>query len=153
VVVELGPGTGAVTEVLLQHLGKRSRFFALELDRNNTFLLRKRFPGCEIHNDSAENLRHHVNRCGPGGVDSVVSGLPWGNMGAGLQERILQAVVDVLAPGGRFATFAYIHTRWLPSARRFRRMLEDRFATVEQSRVVWRNLPPAVVYRCVQGGS
>jgi phospholipid N-methyltransferase len=42
VVVELGPGTGAVTEVLLQHLGKRSRFFALEVDRNNTFLLRLR---------------------------------------------------------------------------------------------------------------
>jgi phospholipid N-methyltransferase len=81
-------------------------------------------------------------------ADYIVSGLPWANISPETQDRIMEAVVASLADGGIFTTFAYLHARWLPKARQFRRALEDRFAHVETSPVIWRNLPPAFVYRC-----
>jgi phosphatidylethanolamine/phosphatidyl-N-methylethanolamine N-methyltransferase len=35
----------------------------------------------------------------------------------------------------------------LPAGRRFRRTLEQRFERVEARPIVWRNAPPALVYR------
>jgi phospholipid N-methyltransferase len=61
--------------------------------------------------------------------------------------------VRSLRPGGRFATFAYVHGTPFPGGIRFRRMLRERFAKVSLSPVVWRNLPPAFVYRCEKGES
>ena len=60
----------------------------------------------------------------------------------------MAATVASLAPGGVFATFAYVQGTVLPAGKRLRALLEDRFAAVETSPVVWRNAPPAVVYRC-----
>jgi phospholipid N-methyltransferase len=53
-----------------------------------------------------------------------------------------------MRPGARFATFAYSHAAWMPPARKFRELLDSRFSQVETSKVVWRNVPPAFVYRC-----
>jgi phospholipid N-methyltransferase len=78
----------------------------------------------------------------------IVSGLPWASTPFALQKRILAAIVRSLAPTGRFTTFAYLPARWMPGAIRFRRQLEASFGHVELSPVVWRNLPPAFVYRC-----
>lgn len=78
----------------------------------------------------------------------ILSGLPWAGFSRDPQQRLLAAVVNALRPGGRFATFAYIHASWLPSGRRFRRLLESSFRSVASAGVVWRNLPPAFVYRC-----
>ena len=57
-------------------------------------------------------------------------------------------VLASLAPDGMFTTFTYVHAFWLPRARRFRHRLECFFAEVKTSRIVWRNVPPAFVYRC-----
>jgi phospholipid N-methyltransferase len=65
-----------------------------------------------------------------------------------VQDRILEAVVKSLAPKGVFTTFAYLHAAWLPTAVRFRKRLKQHFGSVKTSRIVWRNLPPAYVYRC-----
>jgi phospholipid N-methyltransferase len=37
---------------------------------------------------------------------------------------------------------------WMPGGRRFRRLLEANFSRVIATEIVWRNLPPAFVYRC-----
>lgn len=82
-------------------------------------------------------------------VDVIVSGLPWTVMPHERQRRTLDAAADVLTPNGRFSTFAYVHAAWTPPARRFATELTARFSTVERSRVVWPNLPPAHVHRAV----
>lgn len=92
---------------------------------------------------SAETVASHVESP----VDVVVSGLPWTAMPAERQQSILDAVMAVLSPYGRFTTFAYAHTAWTPPARRFAASLRSRFAVVERTPVVWQNLPPAFVYR------
>jgi phosphatidylethanolamine/phosphatidyl-N-methylethanolamine N-methyltransferase len=78
----------------------------------------------------------------------MISGLPWAAFPLALQEEVLDAVVAALRPGGRFTTFAYLQGTLLPAGRRFRRRLDEHFCEVRRSPVVWRNFPPAFVYRC-----
>ena len=142
-IVELGPGTGVFTEAVLKLLRPEARFTAVEINPRLASSLRKRFPSLDVVADSAEHLASFADPP----VDVVVSGLPWTAMPAARQLSVLSAVCDALSPYGRFTTFAYAHTAWTPPARRFARLLRSRFAVVERTPVVWRNLPPAYVYR------
>jgi len=144
-VVELGPGTGNFTQLLAARLNDSGRLVALELSETNVQVLRHRFPHGEMVFDSAEHLSRYVQ---PGSTRCVVSGLAWGNMLPALQDRIMAAVVTALAPGGQFVAFAYAHARWFPTTLRFRKLMFREFARVETTRIIWRNLPPAYVYRC-----
>jgi len=144
-VVELGPGTGNFTELLLERMANRGRLVALELSPTNISVLRKRFAPCEIIHDSAEHLARYVE---PQSARCVVSGLAWGNMLPALQDRILDAMLTSLSPRGQFVAFGYIHAKWFPTSRRFRRRLMRDFRRVETTPIVWHNLPPAFVYRC-----
>lgn len=145
-VVELGAGTGAFTGLILEQIGKDTKFIAMELDRIHARSLKRRFTGVTVYNDSAERLADYLQQNQR--ADYIISGLPWANIPADCQERIMEAILASLAPSGIFTTFAYLHARWLPKARQFRRALEERFARVETSSIIWRNLPPAFVYRC-----
>ena len=149
-VVELGPGTGAFTRRIQEEIAPTALFLALEFDPHFAATLTPAFPRVRVINDSAERLEHHLARNGRSSVDCVVSGLPWVAFTAATQERLLRAVARALRPGGRFATFAYIPAAWLPPGRRFRGLLAAHFSRVETTSVVWRNLPPAFVYRCVR---
>jgi len=147
-VVELGPGTGAFTSLILDGVKKKSRFFAVELNKMNVRELRKRFPRLQVYADSAERLPKYLRLHDDAKADCIISGLAWGNMLPATQNRIFDAVLDSLAPGGLFTTFAYVHAKWLPTSLRFRKRLFRHFPKVEITPIVWRNLPPAFVYRC-----
>jgi phosphatidylethanolamine/phosphatidyl-N-methylethanolamine N-methyltransferase len=147
-VVEFGPGTGAFTRLILRRIGKQTAFFAMELDGEQARRLQERFPGLPVYHDSAEKIQRYLARHGRKKADYIISGLPWGNMPIKVRDRILDAVLASLAPEGTFTTFAYIHACWLPSALHFRKRLKEHFAEVKTSRIIWRNTPPAFVYRC-----
>jgi len=149
-VVEYGPGTGAFTGAVADRLPETADFLAVEQNARLAGKLRKRIPDVPVVEESIARIPEILRRRGhdPGSVDSIVSGLPWASFDEPRQDRLLDATLEILAPGGRFATFAYLHGLLLPAARRFRAALDDRFATVDTSPVVWRNLPPAIVYRC-----
>jgi phospholipid N-methyltransferase len=152
-IVELGAGTGAFTGPILDRIGKLTTFVVMELDPMHARSLRRRFPGLTVYNDSAERLIDYLTLRQKQKADYIVSGLPWANIPPDTQDRIMEAVLTCLAEDGVFTTFAYVHARWLPKARQFRRALERRFASVQTSPVIWRNLPPAFVYRCTQARS
>lgn len=147
-VVEFGPGTGAFTRLVLRRIGKQTTFFAMELDSEQARRLKERFPELHVYNDSAETIQRYLTRHDRKKADYIISGLPWGNMPAKVQERILDAVLASMAPEGTFTTFAYIHACWLPTALHFRKRLKEHFAEVKTSRIIWKNTPPAFVYRC-----
>jgi phospholipid N-methyltransferase len=149
-VVELGPGTGAFTRAILEGIGERTTFFAVEVDPIFAQGLRKRFPGLVVYNDSAERLRDYLARNGKTKADCIISGLPWASLPLVVQDRIMESVLASLSPGGVFTTFGYVHARWMPNALRFRRRLLQHFPKVEVSKVVWGNFPPAFVYRCTR---
>lgn len=144
-VVELGAGTGAFTQGLLTRLDGPGRLLAFDVNAASVRLLRERFPACRVIHDSAEHLNRHLQgqkaRC-------VVSGLAWGNMLPAAQDRIMQAIVAGLAPDGQFVAFAYTHARYYPTTLRFRKLMFRAFSQVETTPIIWRNFPPAYVYRC-----
>jgi len=144
-VVELGPGTGAFTGPILKRMNGRGRLVAVEINPTHARILQRRFPRCEVIQDSAENLHVHMNGSR---ADCIVSGLAWGNMLPRTQNRILHAIFKSLAPRGQFIAFAYVHAAWLPTSWRFRQRLVRHFERVETTPIVWRNLPPAFVFRC-----
>ncbi len=147
-VVELGPGTGVFTRVIEKQIKPDARFLSFEINPELAGELKHRFPRVHIVNDSVENIHHHLQAAGRHEVDAAISGLPWAAFSQERQQTLLDATVRALRPDGRFATFAYSHAAWLPPGRRFRELLHSRFKHVETSKVVWRNAPPAFVYRC-----
>ncbi len=147
-VVELGSGTGAITRAILENIGDETLLLALELDGRNAHGLRRRFPGLKVCHDSAENMQKYLDKHDREKADCVISALPWGNMLPKLQGQIFKAVLASLKPGGMFTAMGYWHARSYPTTRHFRKQLETHFKRVTTSRVVWANVPPAVVYRC-----
>jgi phosphatidylethanolamine/phosphatidyl-N-methylethanolamine N-methyltransferase len=144
-VVELGPGTGVFTDAILRRAGPGTRIVAIELNGHLAGRLAERYRrhAVEIVHGSAADLARLV----PGPVDAVVSGLPWTVMAPAARLGILDAVAAALVPNGVFTTFAYAHAAWTPPGRRFAAELAARFAATGTSPLVWRNLPPAFVYR------
>jgi len=147
-VVEIGPGTGVFTRVIQDHIPPEAALIAVELNAEFAADLKQKLPRAHIVNGSAEHLREYLKQHGKTSTDAILCGLPWASFPRDLQSRLVSAIYDSLKPGGRFATFAYCHGAWLPQARRFQRMLKSTFANVETTRIVWRNIPPAWVYRC-----
>jgi len=148
-VVEFGPGTGVFTEAIVRKLGAEAWFLAIEVNPRFVGLLRERMPAVRVVRDSAANAPKYLREAGRPHCDCVVSGLPWASFDTALQDALLDVLAEILGPGGRFVTFSYVHSPWLPAGKRFRGKLERRFAHVERTPVVWRNLPPAFVY-CAQ---
>ncbi len=147
-VVELGPGTGVVTQQIIANMHENAHFFAIELNEAICDNFRKKLPEVKIYNDSAANLKTLLEHEGLSHADCIVSGLPWASLPMAVQKEIMDAVVECLVPGGYFTTFAYLQGTLLPAARKFRKQLDNHFSRVEKSSVIWRNLPPAFVYRC-----
>jgi phospholipid N-methyltransferase len=148
VILEIGPGTGVFTEVILERKPENALFFAIESNEALAGKLKERFEGLRIHNNCASKLREIMRSESVDSIDVVISGLPWASFPESVQDSILDAVVDALSPGGFFATFAYLQGFMLKGAHRFRAKLNSKFTKVSRSEVVWRNLPPAFVYRC-----
>lgn len=153
-VVEIGPGSGAFTQVIRERIGPKTEFVVVELNATFVDVLRTKFADLDIHHGSAEHLPTVLEQRARGSdhrADYIVSGLPWASFESELQQRLLGAVVASLKDGGEFSTFAYIGAASLPRARRFRRLLATQFTEVRTSAVVWVNLPPAFAYQCRRG--
>lgn len=85
-----------------------------------------------------------------GCCDAIVSSLPFASFEGGTQDAILSEVLEALTDEGRFVTFTYLHSCYLPAGRHFREKLFQRFGHVDVSPIVWKSLPPAYVYCAVK---
>jgi phospholipid N-methyltransferase len=148
VVLEYGPGTGAFTGYILRELGPRSKFAAIEINPQFAAIFRATHPGVPLFEDSAENVRAICDSMEVAMADCVISGLPWAFFSKSMQVTLLDQMMRVLRPGGRFITFGYLQSLALPAARNLAVLLPTYFTTVSKSPVVWRNVPPAFIYCC-----
>ncbi len=146
-IAELGPGTGVVTERIRSLLPEEATFLSVEKDEHWVRLLSQRYPDLDLVHGDASVLHRYADKRGLEPFDAVICGLPFSIFDEPLQRAILGAIQASIAPGGHFTTFAYLQGLKLPAGRRFRRLLEEHFETVAVSDVVWKNTPPAVVYR------
>ncbi len=145
-VVEFGPGTGVFTEKILEKISDSTRAFALEVNADFVKATQRRCPRAVVYRDSAVNVARYLKEFGVEKCDRIICGLPWACFPHELQDQLLDTIVEVLEPGGKLLTFAYVHGLFLPAGRRFRKCLSSRFKSVTATRIVWQNLPPAFVY-------
>ncbi len=147
VVAELGAGTGPFTEVLLERI-PAGKVLALEPDPVLAARCRARNPRAEVVEAFADRLPALLAERGHGRVRRIVSGLPFASWTPAAQDAVFDAVAEALQPDGRFVTFTYVQSPWLPAGRRARSTLQRRFTEVRTTPVVWSNVPPAFVYVC-----
>jgi phospholipid N-methyltransferase len=153
VVVELGCGTGAVTQTILSQMPRKSVLLAFEINPRFWHYLRKtmRDPRLVLINASAETVREEVRRRGYEHADAVASSLALSLMPSRLRDAILSESSGVLRPNGVFTQYLYLHgLQWQqgrPGLFAGGRVLRHHFRSVEH-RIVWRNFPPAFVYAC-----
>lgn len=148
VVVELGPGTGAVSAVIAEKLPVGARHLAVELDPAMVEYLRRTHPELDVVQGNAADLGKLLAERGITRADAVICGLPWALFDDATQTALLGEISAAIGDHGAFTTFAYLHGMTLGAARRFRRRLRDTFDEVLVSATVWRNVPPAFVYVC-----
>lgn len=137
-VIELGAGTGTITQAILSRGVAPENLHSIEMNPDFCALLRDRFPGVNIHQMSAGDVGQLPVR----EAQAVVSGLPLLSMPLGLQRDILTGSFQCLRPGGAYVQFTYGPNP--PVARSLR---EDMGLTWQVSRKIWWNMPPARVYR------
>jgi phosphatidylethanolamine/phosphatidyl-N-methylethanolamine N-methyltransferase len=147
-ILELGPGTGSFTREIVVCKPAHARLLSIEADAGLAVLLRKKFETISIAPGYAQKARRIMKAYAFPAPDCIVSGLPWAVFDTQTQRDILAEAKTALKPGGIFTTFAYIHALSFPEAKAFRSLLERSFHSVETSRIIWNNLPPAIVYRC-----
>jgi phosphatidylethanolamine/phosphatidyl-N-methylethanolamine N-methyltransferase len=144
VVLDLGAGTGQVTDVIQERLGGRGRHIAVEFNPRMAAVLQERHPKVEVICDDANAV---VERLLAEGVrtDLTVSGLPW-PVTSPKDRTIFRPLARLAAPGGAVTQLAHAWIRFFPAAKQVQRNLETHFEEVVVTRTVMANIPPAVVY-------
>ena len=136
-VVELGGGTGRITDAILARGVAPDRLAVFEINRTFATLLHRQFPAAHVLELDAT----HVAEAPLEDVGAVISGLPLLSIPTPVQRRIVEGAFRLLRPGGVFVQFTY---GWRPPVDREIREALGLSWTV--SPWVWRNVPPAQVY-------
>jgi len=147
-VVELGPGTGVFTEQIVSRLDSDTTFFALELNKVFVNATKDRCPQAEVYHDTAQSIRHYLNKHDVDQCDCIVSSLPWTIFDPIEQNVLLEILSSVLAPGGSFVSIVYLGAKTRRRGRHFIDSLPIHFNTVHKTKTVWQNIPPTQIYRC-----
>lgn len=136
-VVELGGGTGKITEAILARGVPEDRLAVFETNPAFADLLRLRFPKAHVLTLDARRIAETPLT----DVGAVVSGLPMLAIPGRDQMVILDGAFRLMRPGGVFVQFTY---GWrTPIERKVREALGLEWT---KSRWVLGNLPPAQVY-------
>lgn len=137
-VIELGAGTGVVTEALILRGIPFQRLIAIERSTALAGHLRARFPGLRVVCGDAANLRQLLRKCGSNlgsGAHQIVSSLPLRSIPASKVRDILGEIAVLVRGGGHWIQYTYALAHRQPP---------DGFVR-QNSILVWKNVPPARV--------
>ncbi|WP_310618383.1 class I SAM-dependent methyltransferase [Flexibacterium corallicola] len=138
-VVELGPGTGAITkEILASGTIDGPRLTCLEYSHDFCNLLRGKYPDSNIIQGDAYNLKKSLSHIRSGSLSAVVSGLPMWPRPLEDRLRCVDDALDLLKPNAPFILYTYSLSSPIPK--------EDHPCQQMRGAWVWRNLPPASVW-------
>jgi len=160
-ILEVGPGTGAVTGRIIDGMGPSDHLDMVELNETFVRQLAGRFetePAFRAVSDRARLLHCPVEELPRRqGYQVIVSGLPLNNFSVADVERVLAALSALLAPGGTLSFFEYIAVRparAIVSGRaeraRLRGIGQALRGVLDDHEIrrdaVWLNVPPAWVH-------
>jgi phosphatidylethanolamine/phosphatidyl-N-methylethanolamine N-methyltransferase len=137
-VVELGPGTGAITSALIEHGVDQKRLVLVEYNPGFCALLRDRYPHAKVVQGDAYALRDSLWNMLSAPASAVVSGLPLVTKPMLTRLKLIRDAFVALAPGAPFVQFTYSVAPPIPKS------LPG--VSAEASERIWMNLPPARVW-------
>ena len=137
-VVELGPGTGAITNALIEHGVDQKRLVLVEYNPGFCALLRDRYPQATVVQGDAYALRDSLGDVLSVPASAVVSGLPLVTQPMLKRLKLIRDAFAALAPGAPFVQFTYSVAPPIPKS------LPG--VSTEASERIWMNLPPARVW-------
>jgi phosphatidylethanolamine/phosphatidyl-N-methylethanolamine N-methyltransferase len=137
-VIELGPGTGPVTEALVQQGVDPERLVLVEFNPTFCRLLRSRYPTATVVQGDAYSLERLLGALLRQPAAAVVSGLPLFTKPMKMRLRLLRDAFSLMAPAAPFVQFTYAVVSPIPKA------LSG--VSAEASERIWMNLPPARVW-------
>ena len=159
-VLEIGPGTGAVTRQIVKQIQPGDQLDLVELNEKFVEILHKRFDG----EKGFQEIKHQtsIHNCplqeyGAGQeYDYIISGLPLNNFPTELVGEIFKAYFRLLKPGGVLSYFEYMYVRPVRKVisrgeenQRIRKIDEIMACYTRQYHIqtdwVWLNIPPAWV--------
>ena len=137
--LELGPGTGVVTEALLEAGIPDERIVSVEYDRDFSRLLRRRFPRVNVINGDALNLDETLGEAfRDARFSAVLSGVPLLTMSKDTRIAYIDSALSRLEPGRNLTQLSYAFNPPQDS-------VPGRFV-VDKSRWVTFNIPPGRVW-------
>jgi len=134
-VLELGPGTGVVTEALIERGIPAERITAIEYDSDFAKLVQRRFPKVHVVRGDAFDLASTLGAGEP--FAAIVSGLPLLNHPVERRRALIEGALARLKPGSPYVQFSY-GTR--PPIE------PPPGSTVRRAALILLNLPPARVW-------
>ena len=137
-VVELGPGTGAITNALIEHGIDQKRLVLVEYNPGFCALLRDRYPQARVVQGDAYTLRDSLWDVLGVPASAIVSGLPLVTKPMLTRLKLIRDAFLALAPGAPFVQFTYSVAPPIPKS------LPG--VSTEASERIWMNLPPARVW-------
>jgi phosphatidylethanolamine/phosphatidyl-N-methylethanolamine N-methyltransferase len=159
-ILEVGPGTGAVTGHIVKEVKLDDRFDLVEINGEFAQLLRDRFDSDPTYKPASPVSKVHVcplqEFACDGEYDVIISGLPFNNFPAELVESLVDRCLSLLKPGGTFSLFEYMFIRPLrltvtrgaekQRLAEIERIMQTRFESQRIRRDwIFMNVPPAWV--------
>ena len=137
-VVELGPGTGAITKALIDHGIDQKRLVLVEYNPGFCALLRDRYPQAKVVQGDAYTLRDTLWNVLSAPATAIVSGLPLVTKPMMTRLKLIRDAFAALTPGAPFVQFTYAVIPPIPKS------LPG--VSTEASERIWMNIPPARVW-------
>jgi phosphatidylethanolamine/phosphatidyl-N-methylethanolamine N-methyltransferase len=137
-IIELGPGTGPVTDALVRRGIAQDRLVLVEFNPEFCQLLKRRFPKAMIIQGDAYDLRETLGDTLSEPAAATVSSLPLFTKPMDKRIDLMRAAQDRMHPGAPFIQFTYAVVPPIPA--------RSQHYTARPSNRVWLNLPPARVW-------
>jgi len=161
-VLEVGAGTGSITEEIVRHISRGDNLDVYEIDRKFAGLIKRRLREDEpfraiqadvrVFNKAIERIERKPR------YDFVISCLPFTNFEPEVVREIFEIYRAVLKPGGICSFYEYVLLRRAARLMSGKSAERERFAGVTKvvrdtigrygykNQVVFRNFPPAAVH-------
>lgn len=114
-ILEVGPGTGAVTRRIVRELEPEDRLDLVEINRRFAAVLRHHFRTEPCFREKRSLVRIHRRPLqefeAEAPYDYIISGLPLNNFDPELVRTIFDSFFRLLAPGGTLSYFEYMYVR------------------------------------------
>jgi phosphatidylethanolamine/phosphatidyl-N-methylethanolamine N-methyltransferase len=136
-ILELGPGTGAITKELLGRGVAPERLTLIEYDPDFVKLLAERFAGVRVLKGDAFEFERSIGNHAAEDFAAIVSGIPLLNFPQPKRRALVETALRRLRRGAPFVQFSYGFQPPLAA---------PAGATVRQAAFIWKNLPPARVW-------